>query len=141
MGSPSTDTRTTGIKRPLWHQHAWLLLLSILFSLGSASANAQELGARVHIPTAAVQPCGATLAFGDAMTCAISVPAEVDTITLSAQAGDVVLVRVGIAAGDMTPLARILAPGGSKLCEAGDAYAQGVEISRCAKCLDERIDT
>jgi hypothetical protein len=54
----------------------------------------------------------------------------VDGYTFYASAGDVVLVRMSLASGDLWPEVRLYAPGGSKICE--DDEPTTAEIGGCA---------
>ena len=68
--------------------------------------------------------------FGQTLSGSIITPAEMDTYTFSASAGDRVLVRMSKASGDLWPGVRIYSPDGTKLCE---AYSSATaEIASCA---------
>ena len=56
-------------------------------------------------------------------------PAEMDTYTFTASAGDKVLVRMSKSSGDLWPEIRVYSPDGTKLCE---AYSSATaEIASC----------
>lgn len=79
------------------------------------------------------QPVNATsLALGETATAPIQAAAEADTYTLSANANDVVLLRVGVTAGTIYPFIRVFDPAGKKLCNAGNGYSAGIEIAQCS---------
>lgn len=79
----------------------------------------------------AAQSCPTMITPGTPLSCALRTPAETDSFTLGADAGDVVLLRVAKSAGDMTPRVQLRDPNGAILCQAGESYAPGAEISRC----------
>lgn len=119
--------RTTQRLCPLHALLSFVLLVALL--------PAAPIGARSSIDAAApasLQSCGPSIAAGDTMACALVAAAEVDSMSFAGIGGDVLLVRVGITAGTMTPLVRVVGPNGVKLCEAGNTYAGGAEITRCA---------
>lgn len=106
------------------------LFFLLLAPMATAPAGAQSLQG-TETPTS-LQSCGASITAGDTMACAIVAAAEVDSISFAGASGDVLLVRVGVTAGTMTPIVRVFGPTGAKLCEAGTSYSTGAEISRCA---------
>jgi hypothetical protein len=68
------------------------------------------------------------LAFGQTQTGSIGTPAEIDTYTFVANAGDTVLIAISRASGDLWPRIRLYQPGGLLLVDE-DAPTQ-VEVSQ-----------
>jgi hypothetical protein len=71
-----------------------------------------------------------TLAFGTTIQDALGVPGEEDDVTFSANAGDVVLVRMSRVSGSVRPYVRVLNAGGATLCTAY-SYGTLAEIATC----------
>jgi hypothetical protein len=67
--------------------------------------------------------------FGQTMSTSISTPAEMDTYTFSANAGDKVLVRLSSNMSSIIPDIRVYSPAGTKLCQAYNSYP--AEIASC----------
>jgi uncharacterized protein (DUF2147 family) len=72
-----------------------------------------------------------SIAFGQTFPGSIPTPAEMDTYTFTASAGDKVLVRVSQASGNLWPGVRVYGPGGTKLCEQHSPDARTAEIASC----------
>lgn len=108
---------------------AVLLAVVIGFS-GLVSVTWQTQSAIAAAPSA-LQPCGDQTAPGETMTCQISAPAEVDTISLNGTVDDVYLFRLAVTAGTMRPQIRVTAPDGATVCQSSSSYNFGVEIARC----------
>jgi hypothetical protein len=70
-----------------------------------------------------------SIAFGQTLSGSISTPAEMDTYTFAAGAGDKVLVRMGRSSGNVWPGIRVYSPDGTKLCEV--FYPSTAEIASC----------
>ncbi len=67
--------------------------------------------------------------FGGTLAGSLLTPAEADTFTFAANAGDKVLVRMTRSAGNLWPGVRIYDPGGLKVCEHGSSIT--AEIATC----------
>jgi len=82
-------------------------------------------------PIHSVNTCAASIDFGQTLQCAISTAGEVDTLTFSAQAGDLVLVRMSATSGNLDPHIRLNdTDGATTLCSAYD-YSGDAEIATC----------
>jgi hypothetical protein len=69
------------------------------------------------------------IAFGQTLSGSILMPAEMDTHTFAASAGDKVIVRMTKASGTLYPEIRVYSPGGLKLCQDWDYTTS--EIATC----------
>jgi formylglycine-generating enzyme required for sulfatase activity len=70
-----------------------------------------------------------SIAYGQTRSGSISTPAEMDTYTFAASAGDKVLVRMSKSSGTLYPGIRVYDPDGAKLCEVDGSYT--AEIASC----------
>jgi hypothetical protein len=70
-----------------------------------------------------------SIAFGQTLAGSIPTPAEMDTYTFTANAGDKVLVRMSKSSGDIWPEIRVYSPDGIKLCETHSPTT--AEIASC----------
>jgi hypothetical protein len=70
-----------------------------------------------------------SIAFGQTLAGSIITPAEMDTYTFTASAGDKVLVRMGKPTGTLAPAIRVYSPDGTRLCEAHSGIV--AEIASC----------
>jgi len=70
-----------------------------------------------------------SIAFGQTLSGSIITPAEMDTYTFTASAGDKVLVRMSNSSGTFYPGIRVYSPDGTKLCEEDGLYT--AEIASC----------
>jgi hypothetical protein len=68
--------------------------------------------------------------FGQTLPGSITTPAEIDTYTFSATAGDKVLIRMSTSSGALYPGISVYAPDGTLLCD--DDLLYTVEIESCA---------
>ena len=111
--------------------------LAMALAGGAApSATAQAAGLPSQ-PTAAMAAgaatpadlCPGAITFGQTVQCSIVTPAEADTYTFAATAGDKVLVRMSRASGNVWPGVRVYAPDASKVCE--QTSGGTAEIASC----------
>jgi hypothetical protein len=74
-----------------------------------------------------------SIAFGQTLSGSISTPAEMDSYTFTANAGDKVLVRMGRSSGSLFPEIRVFNSDGTKLCEVNNSNtAFTTEIASCS---------
>lgn len=71
------------------------------------------------------------LAFGTTTSANIPAAATADTYTVTASTNDILLLRVGVTAGDMNPAMTVYDPDGVNVCGAANAYGPGIEIEQC----------
>ncbi|MCD4737860.1 MAG: PPC domain-containing protein [Anaerolineae bacterium] len=84
----------------------------------------------IETPTLPAQAAPTAIDFGTTLTGAISTAGEEDTFTFTAQAGDIVLVRMSVTSGSLSPYIQVEDNLGNSLCD-DYAYSQLAEISAC----------
>ncbi len=74
-----------------------------------------------------------SITFGQTLPASIATPAEMDTYTFSAIAGDKVLVRISkVVLANFWPGVRVYAPDGTKLCKQHSTNSTSAEIASCS---------
>jgi hypothetical protein len=72
------------------------------------------------------------ITFGQTLAASLSTPAEMDTYTFAATAGDKVLVRAAESSSFIWPGVRVYAPDGAKLCEKDSEDSESAEVDECS---------
>lgn len=81
-------------------------------------------------------PAGAmALDPGTTRLATLQVAGIANSYTISGQANEVFLLRMGVTSGDMRPHVRVFQTDGSLVCSGSNPYGTGVETNRCAHCL------
>ncbi len=111
------------------------LFLYLLYALPNVM-HARSLSADTPAGLTSLLDCAPTITPGDTITCAISVPDEVDTISVQGTAGDVFMLRASVTAGDMQPAVELTGPNGASICKASNWYGSGVEVDHCTLLQD-----
>ena len=87
-----------------------LAALSFVFIAGSAGA-------------LAVTPDSTEISYGSCIEASIDAAGEVDTLTFSASAGDVVIIRMNRTSGELNPYLELFGPDGSSIATAGPIWS------------------
>ncbi len=80
-------------------------------------------------PSVGDSVCPERIGFGETIRCAIDSPAQMDTYTFAAEAGDEVLVRMSRESGDLRPGIRVYDADGAEVCQASGLST--AEIGNC----------
>jgi len=112
--------------RKSFYHYRFFVLVGFMFTfvpLSIATAN-------TTISSTPLGSCPTSINFGETLQCSIDLAGEIDIFSFTADAGDVVLVRMSRTSAGLDPYIRLYAPDATLLCSAS-SYGESVDIASC----------